>query len=116
MPPVNKQRQVKEIIKCGKDPVHFMNKYVKIQHPTKGLIGFDTYQFQDDCVKDFVKHRFNIILKSRQLGISTLSAAYAVWQAIFYKDKNILVIATKLAVAMNFIKKVKVALKGLPPW
>ena len=113
---VNKQRQVKEIVKCGKDPSHFFNKFVKIQHPTQGLIPFSTYPFQDDCVKDFNDHRFNIILKSRQLGISTLASAYAVWMAIFYKDKNILVIATKLSVAMNFIKKVKVALKNLPPW
>jgi hypothetical protein len=116
MPQVNKQRQVKEIIRCGKDPVHFFNKYVKIQHPTKGLLSFDTYPFQDKCVKDFVDHRFNVILKSRQLGISTLTAAYAVWLTLFYKDKNVLVIATKLSVAMNFIKKVKVAIKGLPPW
>src|SRR5690606_26566585 len=49
-------------------------------------------------------------------GLSTIAAAYAVWYAIFHKDKNILVIATKLDTAQNFIKKVKVALKGLPPW
>ena len=112
----SKNRQVKELIRCGKDPVYFINKYVKIQHPTKGLVRFDTYDFQDVCLKDFVDHRFNVILKSRQLGISTLTAAYAVWLTLFYKDKNVLVIATKLSVAMNFIKKVKVALKGLPPW
>ncbi len=112
----NKQRQIKEIIKCGKDPSHFFNKYVKIQHPTRGTISFKTYPFQDDCVKDFNDHRFNVIVKSRQLGLSTLTAAYAVWLAIFYKDKNILVIATKLAVAMNFIKKVKTAIRSLPPW
>ena len=53
MAPTNKQRQVKEIVRCGKDPTHFFNKYVKIQHPTKGLVRFDTYPFQDDCVKDF---------------------------------------------------------------
>jgi hypothetical protein len=112
----SKQRQVTEIVKCGKDPVYFLNKYVKIQHPTRGLISFKTYKFQDECLKDFVDHRFNIILKSRQLGISTLTAAYAVWMAIFYKDKSVLVIATKLAVAQNFIKKVKVAIKNLPSW
>ena len=101
----NKNRQVKEIVKCGKDPSYFIKKYVKIQHPTRGLIKFDTYDFQDVCLTNFVDHRFNVILKSRQLGISTLTACYAVWLAYFYKDKNILVIATKLAVAQNFIKK-----------
>lgn len=112
----NKKRQVKEIVKCGKEPLHFINRYVKIQHPERGTISFDTYPFQDDCVNNFIDNRFNVIVKSRQLGLSTLVAAYAVWLAIFYKDKNILVIATKLAVAMNFIKKVKVALRSLPPW
>jgi len=113
---MSKQKQIKEIVRCGKDASHFINNYVKIQHPTRGLIPFDTYDFQDDCIIDFVNHRFNIILKSRQLGISTLSACYAVWLAVFYKDKNILVIATKLAVAQNFIKKVKTALKSMPGW
>ena len=112
----NKSRQVKEIIKCGKDPVYFFNKYVKIQHPVQGLIPFDTCPFQDDCVQDFVDHRFNVILKSRQLGLSTLTAAYATWMALFQKDKTILVIATKLSVAQNFIKKVKVMIRGVPKW
>jgi hypothetical protein len=108
--------QLKEIVTCGKDPVHFMNKYCKIQHATRGLIPFKTYPFQDDCVKDFNAHRFNIVLKSRQLGLSTVTAMYAVWMAIFHKDKNILIIATKQAVAVNIVKKVKLAIKALPPW
>lgn len=112
----SRQAVVAEIIKCGKDPIYFMKKYCKIQHPIRGLIPFDTYDFQDECIKDFQKHRFNIILKSRQLGLSTISAAYCVWFAIFKKDKNVLVIATKLATAINFIKKVKAMLDGLPPW
>ena len=116
MAPQNKKRQVKEIIKCGKDPLYFINNYVKIQHPQRGTIDFKTYDFQNDCIEDFTKNRFNVILKSRQLGLSTLSAAYATWLALFYKDKNILIIATKLSVAMNFIKKVKTAIAHLPPW
>ena len=36
----NKQRQIKEIVRCGKDPRYFFNKYVKIQHPTRGTIPF----------------------------------------------------------------------------
>ena len=81
--PTTKQAQVNEIIKCGKDPVHFINKWTKITHPEKGLIKFSTYPFQDRCVKEFAKHRFNIVLKSRQLGLSTVTAAFALWRAIF---------------------------------
>ena len=114
--PLKREDQVKEIIKCGRDAVHFMRNYAKIQHPKRGLIPFETYDFQNDCVKSFETHRFNIVLKSRQLGLSTVTAAYAVWYAIFKKDKNILIIATKLQTAMNFIKKVKTILDGLPNW
>jgi len=113
---LTKQQQVNEIIRCGKDPVYFIKKYAKIQHPLRGTISFETYDFQDECLSAFEQHRFNIILKSRQLGLSTICAAYATWLAIFYKDKNILVIATKLATAQNFIKKVFVMLQSLPKW
>ena len=112
----SKHSQVQEIIKCGKDPNYFFKKYLKIQHPVRGLIPFDTFPFQDDCVDKFNDHRFNIVLKSRQLGLSTLVAAYSVWMAIFQREKNILIIATKLAVAQNFIIKVKTMLRTLPKW
>ena len=111
-----KQAQIKEILKCGKDPIYFFNKYVKIQHPQQGTIPFKTYPFQDRCVNDFKQHRFNIVLKSRQLGLSTITAAYAMWMVLFHKDKNVLVIATKLAVAQNFIRKCKFLLASCPKW
>ncbi|NBW06517.1 MAG: hypothetical protein EBR82_00650 [Caulobacteraceae bacterium] len=115
-PPMSRQAIVAEILKCGRNPVYFMKKYCKIQHQLRGLIPFETYDFQDDCVNQFQEHRFNIVLKSRQLGLSTVTAAYCVWYAIFKKDKNILVIATKLNTAINFIKKVKTMLDSLPQW
>ncbi len=108
--------QVQEIVKCGKNPDYFFNSYCKIQHPTKGLIPFKTFPFQDDCVQDFIEHRLNVILKARQLGISTLVAAYCTWLALFQKDQNLLIIATKQTVAQNIIKKVKVVLNNLPRW
>lgn len=112
----SKKIQVNEIIKCGQDPVYFIDHYIKIQHPTRGLIPFETYEFQKQCVRDFLDHRFNIIKKSRQLGISTICSAYCLWLAIFYKDKNILVVATQLATAKNFITKVKTMFRSLPSW
>jgi hypothetical protein len=114
--PTTKQAQLREILRCGRDPVYFINEYCRIAHPQRGLIPFKTYPFQDDCVRDFVKHRFNVVLKSRQLGLSTVTAAYAVWMALFHKEKNILVIATKLKTAINFIKKVKTVINNLPAW
>lgn len=111
-----REQQIKEVIRCAKDPVYFMTKYVKIQHPVKGTVPFETYPFQDDCVSKFIEHKFNIVLKSRQLGLSTVCAGYSVWMALFQQNKNILVIATKLSTANNFVKKVKFMLDSLPKW
>ncbi len=56
-------------------------------------------------IEEFQTERMNVILKARQLGISTLTAGYALWMMTFHKDKNILVIATKQDVAKNLSYK-----------
>ena len=115
------KKTLKEIIaeeyrKCGQDPVYFMRKYCVIQHPTRGKIPFHLYSFQEDCMNDFKDNRFNIILKSRQLGLSTLSAGYILWKMLFNQDFNALVIATKVTVAKNLVEKVRVMHDLLPVW
>ena len=92
---LSKKEIVKEIVKSGKDPSYFINNYCRISHPQRGQIPFKTYNYQDELLKDFNDHRFTIILKARQLGISTIVAAYVVWMMLFHRDKNILVMATK---------------------
>ena len=113
---LSRKEIVKEIIKCGKDSQYFINNYAKIAHPMHGLIPFKTYPFQDDLLGDFDDYRFNVILKGRQLGISTITAAYICWMLLFYRDKNVLVIATKFQTAANLVKKVKSMMLYLPPW
>ena len=113
---LSKKELVKEIVKCGKDPAYFLDSYCKISHPTKGQIPFKTWDFQKELLQNFNDYRNNIILKSRQLGISTISAGYIVWLMLFHRDKNILVVATKFGTAANLVKKVKAMIKTLPPW
>ena len=109
---------VKEILKSGKDPVYFINNYCRISHPMKGLISFKTYPYQDDLLREFNDYRFNIILKARQLGISTITAAYCVWMMLFHRDKAILVMATKFATALNNFTSAAIisgVVPGTPP-
>lgn len=113
---LTKEQILKEIVRCGRDPVYFMKNYVKIVHPTKGLIPFILFPFQEDTLRKFDENRFNIILKSRQMGLSTLSSAYIAWFMLFQRNRNILAMATKLGVAQNLVKKVKTILKNLPDW
>ena len=111
-----KQVIKREYSKCIKDPVHFMRKYCTIQHPTKGKIKFDLYPFQEKTLRGITDNDYNIILKSRQLGISTLSAGYSLWTMLFHSDKNILVIAKDKDTAKNLVTKVRVMYGGLPSW
>jgi len=113
---LSKKEILAEIVKCGKDPNYFINNYAKISHPMHGLVPFKLYDYQEDLVRDFNDYRFNIILKARQLGISTITAAYVAWMMMFHRDKNILVMATKFGTAANLVKKTKAIIKNLPPW
>ena len=113
---LDKKQRVKEILKCGKDPAYFLKTYARISHPMHGLILFNTYPFQDKLLSDFNDHRFNVILKARQLGISTVTAGYIAWMMLFHRDKAVLVMATKFATATNLVKKVKKIMKNLPEW
>ncbi len=56
---------------------YFLKKYCHIQHQDRGIIPFQLYDFQQKTLEDLIKNKLNIILKSRQLGISTLMAGYA---------------------------------------
>ena len=111
---LTKKEVMKEIVRCGKDPNYFITNYAKITHPQKGLIPFKTYDYQKEILNSFEDHRFNIILKARQLGLSTITAAYVVWLMLFHREKNVLVIATKFQSAANLVKKVKTILKNVP--
>ena len=105
-----------QYVKCAQDPAYFMKKYCMIQHPIRGKIPFELYDFQEKSVNEFHQNRFNVILKARQLGISTLTAGYSLWMMTFHQDKNILVIATKQEVAKNLVTKVRVMHANLPSW
>ena len=105
-----------EYIKCASDPIHFFRKYCYIQHPIKGRILFHLYPFQEEVLSDFRNQRFNIINKSRQLGISTLAAGYALHTMLFNKDKTVLCIATKQETAKGMVDKVQFMYNNLPGW
>ena len=105
-----------EYLKCASNPVHFMKKYCFIQHPQRGRIQFNLYPFQEKVLTLFQDNPYSLILKSRQLGMSTLSAGYSLWLMLFHKDKNILCIATKQETAKNMVTKVKFMYENLPSW
>ena len=88
-----------EYIKCASDPVYFIENYLQTFDQTRnGYVPFTLFERQKDVIRGYRTHNNNLVLKYRQSGISTLTAAYAVWLMIF-ADRNspekILIIANK---------------------
>ena len=108
--------QVLEFRKCAKDPIYFAKKYVMIQHPKKGAIPFELFDYQEEMMRAFQKNRYNIILSARQTGKSITSAIYLLWFACFNFDKKILIASNKNKGAMEMIRRIRYAYLNLPLW
>jgi len=86
---MSEQQNIKDIIrqeyiKCLQDPIHFMKKYCMVQHPTRGRVNFNLYPFQEKVLRLWRDNPYSIVLKSRQLGISTLAAGFSLWTMLFH--------------------------------
>tara|TARA_R110000851_G_scaffold20680_9_gene62387 strand:- start:3568 stop:5088 length:1521 start_codon:yes stop_codon:yes gene_type:complete len=81
--PDDVQEQLDKVLQ---DPLKFI-KLLKIQDKYSGkLVRFSPNGEQVELIKKLQQHQKIIILKPRQIGISTLLRAYALWQTYITKD------------------------------
>ena len=59
---------ISELAKCKKDPIYFINTYVKTQHPAKGIVPFKLFPYQERMIRDFQNNRLTAVLAARQMG------------------------------------------------
>ena len=116
MAKLTKQQVIKEIINCGKVCKYFLNNYAKVSTLEKGIVSFKLFQYQKDLIDSLNKDRFNIVLKARQLGASTIVAGYILWYCLFHKDKNVVIVANKQKSSRNVMRKAKLMYNLLPNW
>ena len=107
---------IRELVKCRADPVYFIKNYCRIQHPVRGAIDFDLYDYQIVMIENFHNNTNNIVLSARQTGKSTVSSMYLLWFAMFQFDKNVLIASNKNKGAMEMISRIQYAYKNLPLW
>jgi len=105
-----------ELALCAGNHEYAIKKYFMVEHPIQGKISFNLYPFQSKTLQELLRHKYNIILKSRQMGISTLVASHALVNMLFKDNFKVLVIATTQEVAKNLVHKVKVMYSNLPSW
>lgn len=107
------REQLQELARVSRDPFLF-SKHIKVVHPVRGTIPFNLYPYQESCLYQFLKHRFNIILKFRQGGLTELISMFCLWLAMYHDHKKINIISIKDTTAKKVLKKIKFMYKNLP--
>ena len=112
----DQKRRAIEMIRCAQSFPYFCHKFVKITHPTEGLLPFILYNYQRRVIKDYNEHRMNIIRKFRQGGLTTITVIWALWRCLFQENETLMVISKTDREAIAAGEIVKRALEELPSW
>ena len=110
------QKRQLEIIKCVHSFSYFCHKYVKILHPTKGLVPFIMFKYQHKVIKDYENNRFNIISKFRQGGLTTVTLLWGMWKCMFQTDQQIMLLSKTDREATDIGMMIDRAAENLPDW
>ena len=102
--------QVEELLKCsdakfGYD--YFARNFAYIQHPVRGKLLFDPYEYQTRLLQSYHDYRFNINMLPRQTGKTTCAAIYLLWYAMFNPDQTILIAAHKYTGAQEIMQRIR---------
>ena len=106
-------QQFRELVQVQKD-VFYFSTFAYVVHPVRGKTRFLLYPYQKSVLYCFLKHRFNIILKFRQAGITELISLYCLWLTMYHPNKKVNIISIKDSVAKKVLKKIKYMYKNLP--
>ena len=102
--------QVQDLLMCA-DPVegylHFAKNFFYIQHPTKGKLLFEPFEYQLGLLHSYNDYRFNVNMLPRQSGKTTCASAYLLWYAMFHPDQTILVAAHKYTGAQEIMQRIR---------
>lgn len=106
--------QLAELMRCTEDPIYFIERFIKVQHPKLGSVPLVLYPFQHRMVKGFHDNRFVVGLTARQMGKTTTAAAYLLWRAMFVPDTKILIAANKFSQAMEIMDRIRYSYEECP--
>jgi len=105
----------KEIISWHYDIRNFL-KYVKIQEPNNIALEYQLWPHLIDFYSNLRNHRLNILLKSKQLGISWAFAIRAILRMFLREGSNILMLSSGEKEAQQLLAKAKTVYFNLPEW
>lgn len=105
-----------ELVKCQNDFFYFVENYVKIIHPIKGLITFNLMPYQKRYIEFIENNRFTCCVKFRQGGFTTLGVIHGLWECMFKSDRSILFLSKTDSEALCASDIVTSIMIYLPDW
>lgn len=108
-------KYVTEYLKCKNDFEYFCPKYVFIEIPGKD-VTLSPYRKQLELIDLIEKDHYVLVLKSRQIGISTIIQAYSVWLTIFHDNAVVGIISKDGKEATDFARAIRGMIEKLPDW
>lgn len=111
------QEQLQEFVKCSdpiEGPEYFMSNYFYIQHPTRGRMLYEPFDYQKRLIHTYHNYRYSISLMPRQTGKSTSAAGYLLWYAMFVPDSTILIAAHKFTGSQEIMQRIRYAYESVP--
>ena len=111
------EEDVENLMNCqdpDNGPHFFLNNFFYIQHPVKGKLKYQPFEYQVRLVDSYHNHRFNVNLLPRQTGKTTTAAGYLLWYAMFVPDSTILVAAHKYTGAQEIMQRIRYAYELCP--
>jgi len=109
------KKYVVEFLQCRADFDYFVKKYIYLELPGKDIL-LSPYGKQIELVDLIEAFKYVLVLKSRQIGISTIIQAYAAWLAVFYNNVVIGIISKDGAEATDFARVIRGMVEKLPDW
>jgi len=117
---LTREEILKEYLLCLSKPIYAIETYLQTFDKTQeGFVPFKLFPRQKEIIYAYDKHRFNLVTKPRQAGVSTTTAAYMSIKVGFADTDNpeaVLIIANKQELAFEFLAKIKDFLSQLPRW
>ena len=110
------KEELEEYTRCMKDPIYFIQNYIKIVSLDVGLVPFSLYDFQKEMVGTFHNNRFTICKLPRQSGKSTTIIAYLLHYVLFNASVNVAILANKAATARDLLGRLQLAYEHMPKW
>lgn len=120
---LRRERRARQLWKrCGASCRFFISRFVRIENKdavTTGgdiVIPFTMWPAQIEALRVFLTERLVIALKARQLGLSWLALAYAVWRMLFFPGYSAILISKREDDTKELVDRVRFILDHLPRW